>query len=317
MLFYMHSKFQVWDFFSETNISFLAEYKGVLAINAFDPLCLKMMKDFILAGAKGRVVHHKGSSEVSRSWLEDEFLSLSLFGNSDSFMIHQAQDLTAELVESIGKLSLEDRFILLSFEAEGAGWKKLLKESKIDVLQVEAPRFWESNKLLEFTASLLRLPLSHEAKAWILESLENNFGVFYNSCSLIKLNYPEAKEVSAKEIKELLSQEKLDQFLFASLYARKKLTTFFDKLLVLEGDFEKARGLFNFLQSHFVKLADVSYMASKARPNQYEKELQSSSKLWKQEEVMRELSRFNEWEILCKKKDSRIWHELRKSSLRG
>lgn len=311
----MHSKWQIWDFFPSFDQSFLSQFQGVLALSTFDPLCLKMVKDFLVRGSEGRILHHKMASEVTKSWLEEEFQALSLFGDTDNFFIHQAQDLSADNLAILSKLELQGRFIILSYENDGAAWKKMVKEGKLQTLQIEPPRFWELNKLLDFVCAHLRLPLSYDAKNWILNSLENNLGIFYNSCCLIKLNFPDAKEVSLNDIKELLTLEKLDQFALASLFARKKKVDFFDKLVSLEGDFEKMRSFFNFMQSHLVKLADTSYLGQKPRLTQYDKDLQSSSKLWKSSEVMSEISKFNRWELMCKKKDILLWHEVREAYL--
>jgi DNA polymerase III delta subunit len=313
----MHSKWQIWDFFSSYDRGTLATYEGALALNTFDPQGQRLVKEHLLKGIGRRVVHHKSASEITRSWIEAELMTLSLFGNSDSFFIHGAQDLSAELMAMIPGLDLSGRFLLLSFENEGASWKRLLKEGKISVLEIEAPRFWEVSKLLDFTCAYLRLPISYEAKSWMLESLENDFGTFYNSCSLIKLNHPDAKEVSLKDVIELLTTQRLDQFALASLYARRKAVPFFEKLVALEGDFERMRGLFNFLQSHLVKMADLGYLRQKPRLTQYDKDLQGSSGLWKSEEIMKEIQRFNRWELMCKKKDQLIWHEIREEGLRS
>lgn len=312
----MHSKWQIWDFFSSFKRDYLASFNGVLAMNAFDPLCLKMMKDYLNKGTEGRVVHHKLASEVNKNWIEEEFQTLSLFGGADCFFIHQAQDLKAEMLELLGKLELNDRFVILNYESEGVGWKKLLKDGLIGTLVVEPPRFWELNKLLDFTASYLRLPLSYEAKAWILDALENNLSVFYNTCTVLKLNFPEAREVSVNDVKSLFTLDKLDQFAMASLFTRKKFTDFYDRLVILEGDFDKMRGFFNFMQSHLVKLADTSYLGGKPRLTQYDKDLQSTAKLWKQEEIVQEIERFNQWEIQSKRKDNFLWNELRQTHLR-
>ncbi|WPU66142.1 DNA polymerase III subunit delta [Peredibacter starrii] len=313
----MHSKWQIWDFFSSFKRDYLKTFEGTLAINSFDPICLKMVKDFLTRGADDKVIHYKMAAEVTRGWIEEEFQTLSLFGNSESFFIHQAQDLNAEMLEMISNLDVSGRFLILSFENELATWKKLVKEGKIGTLVIEPPRFWEINKLLDFTCAHLRLPLSYEAKTWILDALENNLGTFYNACCLIKLNHPEAREVGINEVKELLTLEKLDQFQLASLVARKKQKEFFEKLVALEGDFEKMRGFFNFMQSHLIKMADPSYLAQKARLTQYDKDLQSTSKLWKSDELMNEIQKFNRWELLCKKKDSHLWHEIKEAHLRS
>ena len=313
----MHSKWQIWDFFSSFNREHLKSYEGLLAINTFDPICLKLVKDYLTRGAGDRVIHYKMAQEVTKDWLEEEFQALSLFGNTDSFFIHQAHDIKADILEVISNLDISGRFLILSFENELATWKKLVKDGKIPTLVVEPPRFWELNKLLDFVCAHLRLPLSYEAKTWILDALENNLGTFYNACCLIKLNHPEAREVGINEVKELLTLEKLDQFQMASLLARKKQKDFYDKLVALEGDFEKMRGFFMFMQSHLIKMADPSYLAQKPRLTQYDKDLQSTAKLWKAQELMKEVEKFNRWELLCKKKDSHLWHEIKEAQLRS
>lgn len=313
----MHSKWQIWDFFSSFNREHLKSYEGLLAINTFDPICLKLVKDFLTRGSGDRIIHYKMASEVTKEWIEEEFQTLSLFGNSESFFIHQAHDLKSDMIEILSNLEVTGRFLLLSFENEQTAWKKLVKDGKIPTLTVEAPRFWELNKLLDFVCAHLRLPLSYEAKTWILDALENNLGTFYNACCLIKLNHPEAREVGINEVKELLTLEKLDQFQLASLLARKKQKDFYDKLVLLEGDFEKMRGFFMFMQSHLIKMADPSYLAQKPRLTQYDKDLQSTAKLWKPQDLMSEVERFNRWELLCKKKDSHLWHEIKEAQLRS
>ncbi len=313
----MHTKWQIWDFFSSFQKDFLNSFNGVIALNTFDPVCLKMAKDYLLRGSCERVIHHKIAAEVSKNWVEEEFQTLSLFGGADCFFIHQAQDLKAEMLDLLGKLELSDRFVVLCYESENANWKKLVKENLIGTLVIEPPRFWELNKLLDFVTAYLRLPLSYDAKAWILESLENDLSTFYNAATLLKLNFPEAKEVSLADVKSLFTVDRLDQFLLASLFCRRKFADFFERLVQLEGDFDKMRGFFNFMQGHLTKMADTSYLANKPRLTQYDKDLQNTSKLWKGPEIIREIERFNQWEILSKKKDSLLWNELRQTHLRS
>jgi hypothetical protein len=312
----MHTKWQIWDYFSSSPKDYLASLQGVLGLNAFDPICLKLMKDHLLKGSGDRQIHHKLASEVTRNWIEEEFQTLSLFGGADCFFIHQAQDLKADILEILGSLELSDRFIVLCYESENASWKKLLKDGKIPTLVIEAPRFWELNKLLDFVTSFLRLPLAYEAKSWILDSLENDLSTFYNAATLLKLNFPDAREVTLEDVKSLLTLDRLDQFALASLFGRRKFEPFFDRLVQLEGDFDKMRSFFNFMQGHLVKMADTSYLAGKPRLTQYDKDLQSTSKLWKSHEITREIERFNHWELLSKRKDSLLWNELRQTHLR-
>jgi hypothetical protein len=313
----MLSKWQIWDFFGAVKKDLLETHEGVVALSTFDPVCLKLAKDYLLRGVSSRNVLYKMAPEVTKSWIEEEFQTLSLFGTQDSFFIHQAQDLPADILELLTSLDISGRFVLLSFESEGTTWKKLQKEGKITSLQVEPPKFWEPNKLLDFVCNYLKLPLSYEAKGWILDSLENNLGTFYNSLSLIKLNHPESKEVGLKEVQELLLVEKLDQFALASLFCRKKRLEFFQKVIQLQGDFDKMRSLFMFMQSHLIKVMDPSYLSQKPRLTSYDKDIQSTSRLWKDHEILDALSEFNRWEILSKKKESFLWVELKDAYLRS
>lgn len=313
----MHSRWQIWDFFNANNKDLLTRHEGLLALNTFDPACLKLVKDFLTRDIDPQNFHYKMASEVTSSWIEEEFQTLSLFGNTDSFFIHQAHDLSTDILEELSTLEVSGRFVLLSFENELATWKKLLKDKKIPALIIETPRFWELNKLLDFVCSYLRLPLSYEAKGWMLEAIENNLGSFYNACCLIKINFPDANEVGPCQVKELLSFEKLDQFQLASLLGRKKFQDFYQRLIVLEGDYEKMRGFFMFLQSHLIKMTDPSYLSKKTRLTNYDKDLQNTSRLWKQEELMLEIERFSRWEILCKKKESLLWHEIKLAQFRS
>lgn len=313
----MHSKWQIWDFFNSYNRDTLRSFEGILALNTFDPICLKLVKDYLTRGMTDKIIHYKMASEVTKAWIEEEFQTLSLFGNSESFFIHQAHDLPADILELLSSLEVSGRFILLSFENELTAWKKLVKDGKMGTLVIESPRFWELNKLLDFVCAHLRLPLSYDAKTWILDALDNNLGTFYNACCLIKLNHPEAREVNLADVKELLTLEKLDQFQLASLVARRKHKEFYEKLVSLHGDFEKMRGFFNFMQSHLIKMVDPSYLGKKPRLTQYDKDIQSTSKLWKASELIEEIDKYNRWELLCKKKDSHLWHEIKEAHLRS
>lgn len=312
----MHSKWQIWDFFSACKRDHLQNFQGVLALNTFDPLCLKMVKDYLIGGIPDRVVYYKMASEVTKDWLDEEFQTLSLFGNTDCFFIHQAQDLNAELIEKISTFDLSERFLLLSFENENNSWKKITKAASANKLTIEPPKFWEIHKLLDFVCAYLRLPLNHEAKSWILAAMENNFATFYNSCYLIKLNHPAAKEIGLNEVKELLIQEKLDQFALAAMFGRKRFRDFYSLLVTLEGDFEKMRFFFFFLQSHLVKMMDPSYLAQKPKLTQYDKDIQSTAKLWSITDLAEQLQIFSHWEIMSKKKENFLWQELRLAFLR-
>lgn len=312
----MHSKWQIWDFFSSNYRETFNSTQGILALKTFDPISLKLVKDNLLKCFDKKQVFHKVGSEITKTWVEEEFLTLSLFGNVDNFFVHQSNDINSEVWDLLSNVEINNRIVVLNFENDSGIWKKLIKEGKISSLIIEEPRFWEFNKLLDFVCHYLRLPLSFESKGWILESLENNLGSFYDACYLLKINYPDVSEIKLSQVKEILVLEKLDQFQLASLFSRKKHQDFYNKLINLEGDFEKMRSFFMFMQSHLIKLIDTSYLTQKSRLTQYDKEVQSTSKLWSTSDLRAYLELFNHWEILSKKKNSSLWTEIKLRQLR-
>lgn len=313
----MHSSWQIWDFFSRSNKDIFSSFNGIYAINTFDPVCLKMVQDYLRKHLSGKNFYIKMPQEISKSWLEDEFQTLSFFSSSDNFFIHQADQVSTDIISLISEFNLSDRCIFLSFESIGPAWKKILNNENVTKIQIESPRFWEFNKLLDFVCAYLRVPLSFEAKNWILSNQESTLTNFYNCCFLIKLNYPDIAEIGLVQVKSLFRAEKFDQFYAASLYSKKKKTEFFSLIIGLEGDFEKLRNIFHFLQHHMIKMMDTSYLSSKHRLTKYDKELQSTSILWSRSEILSELEKLVELEIRCKKKDQFIWHELKCSYLRS
>jgi hypothetical protein len=312
----MHSRFQIWDFLNSFKVGTLRNFEGVLAINSFDHVCLKIIKDHMLQNLDGQIILYKMAGDVKKEWIEEEFKTLSLFPETESFFIHQANELHADLLDSFSSIHPGQRFVILSFENDQSSWKKVIKEGKIKTITIEAPKFWEMNKLLDFCCNYFKLILHNDTKTWMLEFLENNLPAFYNACFLIKINHPESHEIGISEVKKLLSSEKVDQFAMASLFSKKKKKDFYFKIISVEKDFEKMRNIFLFLQSHLIKLLDPSYLTLKSKLTNYDKEIQATSKLWSQEELTLEISHLNKLEILSKKKDPLLWQELKINYIR-
>jgi DNA polymerase III delta subunit len=167
------------------------------------------------------------------------------------------------------------------------------------------------NKLLDFCCQYLKLRLSLDSKNWILEVLENNLPAFYNACFLLKLNNPGSHEIGLPEVQKLLESDKVDHFMMASLFSKKKKKEFYRRITSFQSDFDKMRNLFLFMQSHLLKMVDPSYLSLKSKLTNYDKEIQTTSKLWTVDDLLKEIARFNKLEILSKKKDSNLWHELK------
>jgi hypothetical protein len=190
-------------------------------------------------------------------------------------------------------------------------------KTQVSSVVLEAPRFWEMDKLVDFLSRFFRLPLDLESKRLIMQAVDHELSSLYDVFRLIKLNYPEKTSITVKDVEGLIDQERLDQFALATDLAKKKYSAFFDRLLSVSFDFDRLRLIFLFLQSHFVKVADPSYLEGKARLSQYDKEILALAQGWKLEEVKELLLLLQGWEMDCKMKSAHLQTELRQAYLRS
>lgn len=314
----MHSKWQIWDFFLSYPKGSWASLGGKVILQSFDPLSLRMMKDHILAGVEERPRQIVGA-ECQLAWVEDEFLALGLFGNSESWIVNTPDEAPLAARDALLRddLLLDGRRLAFAFHADTAFLKKVAKTAGVTHIQIEAPRFWETHKLVDFLCTYFRLSLGHDSKTYLQEAIENDFMPLFDACRLIKLNHPDKAQISLRDVQELIGVDRLDQFALARDMGKKSWVAFFTRLLSIEEDFERYRGIFAFLQGHLLKLADASYLDGKGRLNKYDQEIQTLSRGWTPAEVRDLLQQLQAWEIACKSKDAFLLTELRQAQLRS
>lgn len=315
----MHSKWQVWDFFSSFPAGGWSTLQGKVVLQAFDPLALRLMKDHLLHGVEKstRPVLLDGP-ELKADWVEEQFLVMGLFGNFESYVVNRPDETPAGVKDVFLRedLMLDNRVLAFACLSESAFIKKILKQDNVHHVQIEAPRFWETAKLVDFLCSHHRLPLKHEAKQYLLQAVEPEFMPLYDACRLIKLNYPELKEVGLKEVEEVVGVDRLDQFALATEMGKKAWRPFFERLLDVDHEPARLIQVFSFLQGHLLRLADPSYLDGKARLSQYDKEIQGLAKIWRPREVRETLRRLQTWEIAAKTKDPMLLTWLRQARLK-
>jgi hypothetical protein len=311
----MHSKWQVWDFFQTYPKGSFAELNGKIILQAFDSLSLRMMKDHLVASLEDRP-KYLVANEISLSWLENEFLNLGFFANDTSYIVNNPDELNAAAKEFFlnSDYDLSSRRIAFAFHQDTAFLKKMLK-TQVTHIQIESPRFYEMDKLIDFLSKYFRLPLDFASKKFLLDAVENEFSALFDTFRLVKLNFPEKPIVNLEDVKSLVGQERLDQFSLATQLSKKNFSIFFEKLLSVPFDYERYRLLFSFLQSHMIKICDPSYLKGKPRLTNYDKEILSLNKIWTLPEIKTLLLQLQEWEIDCKKKEMFLLTKLRQSQL--
>jgi hypothetical protein len=315
----MHSKWKVWDYIKSYPLGLDSNKPGLIAFYCFDPLVASLVKQRfpkdIFEESKLPVFQGK---ELKLNWFEDNFMSLGLFGNHESFAINDAETLDSSIKDFLQKqdLILDNRYLILFFNKLDDFFKTLSKLDHVQCVEIQAPAFWEQDKLLDFLSDYLKIPLSFEAKNAILNFVEPMPIEFYNLLTKLGVNFP-GQSITLTMLETVLEKNRLDNFEMAKHFGFKKMKEFYQHLLEIEPDFESLRSLFYFLQTHMIKLADPSYIAQKNRPTKYDTQIQTQSKLWKQQELNQVLLFLKKLEFMAKTKNMFVWQEIKSALLRS
>ena len=318
----MHSKWKIWDFL-KARPEVLSSDKKVIALYCFDPIAFKIIKESInyknyFAEEKLHVVLGK---EITSQWFDDQYKSLGLFGNEDSFLVHFAQEMPVNIKEefqNIDQLLLDNRFLLLNFTKEDKFFKQLTKldNEKLEVIQITAPAFWEDGELLDFVCHLDGVYLTIAAKDKIKESIPFQLESYYQLIQQVKINFPNQQNIDVEDVLPLLFEAKVDHFELANLLGLKKMSPFYQKLIAQYTSGADMLGAFYFLQSHFIKMYDPSFLDQKNRLSKYDKQIVSHAKIWNKDEIIRGLNYLGDLTVKLKQKDPRFELEIKSGRLR-
>ena len=310
----MHLNGLLGDFYNAQ--SSFKELKGLVVLKTPDPMSLFVVKNILLqiSNTPTKIVF---GGEIQSDWITSEFIELSLFSEQNHYFVHSAEDLKSPILGEILDLDLIDRLLILSFGGDHTHLKKILKSSKehIQSITIDEPSFWQFERVVDFLCDYFHVQLSSEAREWMLQMLENNLPHFYHAFEVLLINYPELSVFQKSHLEELLSPDRIDHFMMADLYLNKKFKEFFQKILFFEGDFDRARGLFSFMQSHLIKVLDPNYSQKKKKLSRYDQTIQKFSRLWKEENLLYSLDKFNLWEMMAKRKEDSLWTSLKSVEL--
>ena len=128
----MHSKLKLWDFINQKKCLVSSANSKAIAISTFDPLAFKFIKDSIdYSKFSDSKLHVISGKELTLNWIEDNFKSLGLFGNDESFLIQHADEMNKQckdlFIDEFESFNLDDRFLILNFNKEEVLFKKLIK----------------------------------------------------------------------------------------------------------------------------------------------------------------------------------------------
>jgi DNA polymerase III delta subunit len=313
---------KIWEYLNKFPDG-LPENGKLMAIYCYDSYALKYIRDSF----KTEKMHEEKlnillGSEVSSTWVDDNFKSLGLFGNNESFFIHAAdeiQETVLEVLQMPEDLILSGRYLILNFHKDTKAFKKLQKSSSelIETIQITAPAFWEEMQLLDFLCQNKQLTLSREIKEKIKNQLPFDISSYSRFLDQLLLNFPGKEMISdADAAMSLSSESKVDQFEILELFATKKMRLFYQQFLEAIESGNEIIPMLYLIQGHFIKLYDTSYLEAKTKLTKYDRGIQAQSKLWSHEDIFKVVDYFGELLILAKQKSDTLELRIKHDQMR-
>jgi hypothetical protein len=313
----VHSSWKPWDFVKGSPYLIQESKPGIYVFYLSDIFLGRILQNRLERAAftSGKLTKLVGA-DISADWLENTFLGLSLFGGDESYLVLGSETTSVQAIEYLSstKLPMDDRFLI--FFIFGAKYKKeVWKKIEANHIKVEAPKFWEMQKLLHFMSSELNVRLDYASQKLILENVEHQCSEFYSVLQNLSVLYPNHNELTSEQVKPFIALGKIDKFELASLYGRKRFANVYESLVQNEVSFEEYHQVFSFFRSHFIKLSDPSYMKKKGKLSKYDQEILLLSKNWSGDEIEKEIVKISDFEILSKQKSTQLKAKLRLAAI--
>ena len=310
----MFSSFFPWEF-KNNYPHLLQEGKhGLYAFSCYDPFLEKIFLNSVpshyLDGGKWSVLNPQ---DITVAWLEDNLKTLDFFSSGQSYKVLMSEHLSAPVQEFLLEEDVDwgSRYFLLSFQKENKFFDKLKKKEEVQSYKIKTPNFWDYDKLMKFICEQMSLPLSYKAQTYLVENIPSEASEYIHVLKKLALLGKPMGQIDIEDIKAEWEKDKFDTFGLAKLWGSKKFQSFYKKLIPFVNDHIEMIKFFNFMQSHILKMSDTSYMAAKARPSKYDKEIELHSRMWSGAELRDELKFFGNCEILAKQKSAELGHQLK------
>lgn len=303
-----------WEFVQAYPFLVNKERPGLYGFSCYDPflekIFLSTIPTSILEGGSWKVL---AGPEVTVSWLEDNLTTLDFFSTAQSYKILLSEDIPAKAKDFLlnEDIDWDKRYFLLTFGKEDKFFDALKKKKEATILKVKEPPFWDMPKLVKFLCEHTGVNLSFRLQNYLLEIVPNEPGPLIVALKKLTLLGGGPQSLTPEKVLEILGQERLNKFELARLWSEKKHSDFYKSLLALVHDTNSLREFFAFLQGHILKMVDTSYIQDKARPSKYDRQIESSSRMWSQADLRDELKFFGHCEILTKTRSADLTNTLR------
>ncbi len=309
----MLSKSKIWENIKQSKSTWNSE-ASIHALYCYDQYAFKYFKDGM--GIKFQVVF---GNEITEDWIDQKLRTMDLFGGSDNYLIHFAEDISSNVIDHFLQpegLLLDNCHILLNFTKDNASFKKLVKADHIDGIQIMAPAFWEEQELLKFIGQQKAVYLGFEETRHFCENVPFEFGKYSDVLDQLRLKSSEENQITIMDIDEVLTFSKFDQFKLAELFGAKKMVPFYRQFLALAEESQDFYGFLYFMNTHMQKVFNPNYGEDKKKLSKYDKQILHQQKLWNSEQAARAANYFNDLLSLYKADKTGFLDKLRSDYLK-
>ena len=306
----MHSKLLPWDFTQKFPQTIPTNKTGVFAYLSSDPYVEGVLTKNLPKIEKGFRCYT--GSDITRDFIEEHFSNLSFFSQDENIYIINAEMIPIQnstlFIEKIKDIS--NLLVVLFFAKSNKFFLELSKNAEVQAFTLEAPRFWEGQKMLQFAIKEKKLDLKSDVTRFLLENLEHNFESIFRALDIIKLTFEDGN-IDLAKLKVLITRERFDFFELIDLYYQnpKKL---YQVILSNELDFDWLRSLASFMQGHLAKILFPEEIKAKDKLSKYDQGILFQSEKLNRDLVHNDLNFFAELEILAKSRDQLILDHVRR-----
>ena len=282
-------------------------YQNLGKYTSSSPLLIEVKDEFVASVFRQKIKEGQQEfnitfgAEVTVEWLENEFLTMTLFSMGQNYLILDAHDIPETAVDflSHAQIDWQQKNALFMATKNNKNLTKCFEQTG-HYHRLELPPFWEMNQLLIFFANHFQLALAPKAQKLFVDLVEQTTRHYFQACQLLKNEYPQKSLLTEDDLQRVLIRNRLDQFALAQQLGEKNWRAFYTTLLGDEYTLDDLRRICSFLQSHVVKLLDPSYAKTKNRPSRYDRQIAAIGPKWSQKELLKWLQRLAQWELDCK-----------------
>ncbi len=307
----MHSDWTIWDFFKANSSSLTTGESGVFSFLFSDPYSVNYIREEIPKTVKSNLITLTGK-DLTVEWIEDNFESLSLFGNVDSYYILEAQDIKKEVQHKLLSIAdfINDRALILIFMKENDCYSKLKKINTVTSVKFNPPKFWEWDKLFNFLTKRLDLNFDSNAKMVFMDMVNQDFGDYLKYLNMLSLEYGNDK-ITLEKLKSIVSDERFNKFQLCEVFIEKEFLKFFETLITVKPSYSELLELFIFIQSTLIKVFDPAAIETKDYKTKFDKKILAVKNIWNQDIIKRTLSLLSDLETRAKTKDPMMYQYLK------